>query len=79
MEIGCWPKGWPCYLRAPEKSVKAEALPIRLKYTATLGEDATKSLGARPSLSQCEIYCSKRWYPPPRGAMEKIQIMAPRT
>jgi len=43
MESGCLPEGWFCYLRATEKSVKAEALPMKLKYTASLGEDATKS------------------------------------
>jgi len=39
------PEGWLCYLRAPEKLVEADALQPKLKYTATLDENTTKSFG----------------------------------
>jgi hypothetical protein len=52
--------------------VEAETLQAKLKYTATWGNDATKSWGSGPLLSQCEICGSKLRPAPPIGvAMEK--------
>jgi hypothetical protein len=45
MDLACLPEGRFCFLRTTQEYWEAETLGTKLKYSATQGKDAMKSLG----------------------------------